>query len=141
MGYIGYYLDHLQVAKQVECRHPETLALMTPDIVMFSGRATVSGAHFKDIVVSSPRQVDRSPCGAGTCARMAQLHAQEKLSLREELVQEGIIGSVFRGRLVQETTVGNVPAVVPEVSARAHIIGFNQWIVDPDDPLGGGFVL
>ena len=97
--------------------------------------------HFKNVVVSSSNQIDRSPCGAGTCARMAQLHARQELSLGEPFVQEGIIGTCFRGRLVQEAEVNGTPAVVPEVSARAFIIGHNNWLVDPDDPLRDGFAV
>jgi proline racemase len=130
-----------QVAKQVRPRHPESGDPMIVDIVMFNGPATVPHASFKDIVVSSPRQVDRSPCGAGTCARMAQLHARGMLDVGEEYVQEGILGTLFSGRLVDCVNIGGHQAVIPEVTGRAHIVGFNQWIIDADDPLHEGFAL
>lgn len=130
-----------QVANQFEAQHPETLEPVIPNLVMFSGSPTVPNAHFKDVVVSRSGDIDRSPCGAATCARMAQLHAQGKLSLGEEFIQEGILGTVFSGRLVSRTKVGSYDAVIPEVSARAHIIGLNRWIIDADDPLDTGFAL
>lgn len=130
-----------QVAQQVQPRHPESGEPMIVDIVMFNGAPTVPNATFKDIVVSSPRQVDRSPCGAGTCARMAQLHARGILDLQEEYVQEGILGSIFSGRVVDRAHIAGFETVIPEVTGRAHIVGLNQWIIDADDLLGEGFLL
>ncbi|UCG54708.1 MAG: proline racemase family protein [Dehalococcoidia bacterium] len=88
------------------------------------------------------RLVDRSPCGTGTCGRMAILFARNKLGLNEDFVNESISGSAFRGRLIEETKVGEYPAVVPEITGSAYITGFNHVVLDPDDPLGAkGFLL
>ena len=86
--------------------------------------------------------VDRSPCGTGTCGRMAILFARNKLGLNEDFVNESISGSAFRGRLLEETKVGKYPAVVPEITGSAYITGFNHIVLDPDDPIGAkGFLL
>ncbi|MCC3772239.1 proline racemase family protein [Streptomyces sp. UNOC14_S4] len=88
-----------------------------------------------------PGWFDRSPCGTGTSARMAQLHARGLLPLGRDFVNESFIGTEFTGRLTGETTVGGLPAVVPAVTGRAWITGTAQYFLDPDDPFPGGFLL
>jgi proline racemase len=88
-----------------------------------------------------PGWFDRSPCGTGTSARMAQLHARGELGLDEEFVNESFIGTRFIGRLVGETMVGDVPAVIPEITGRAWITGTAQYLLDPEDPFPNGFLL
>ncbi|MFI5619371.1 proline racemase family protein [Streptomyces sp. NPDC051567] len=88
-----------------------------------------------------PGWFDRSPCGTGTSARMAQLHARGLLELGADFVNESFIGTEFTGRLVGETTVGGLPAVVPTVTGRAWITGTAQYFLDPRDPFPAGFLL
>ncbi|HET6288398.1 MAG TPA: proline racemase family protein [Amycolatopsis sp.] len=88
-----------------------------------------------------PGWFDRSPCGTGTSARMAQLHARGELPLHTPFENSSFIGTTFTGELVAETTVGGVPAVVPEFSGRAWITGNATYLLDPDDPFPAGFVL
>ncbi|MEV8308665.1 proline racemase family protein [Streptomyces flavidovirens] len=88
-----------------------------------------------------PGWFDRSPCGTGTSARMAQLHARGALPLGRDFVNESFIGTEFTGRLIGETEVGGVPAVVPTVTGRAWITGTAQYFLDPTDPFPGGFLL
>jgi proline racemase len=88
-----------------------------------------------------PGWFDRSPCGTGTSARMAQLHARGELALDTDFVNESFIGTQFTGRLVEETTVGGLPAVVPTITGRAWITGTAQYHLDPDDPFPAGFLL
>lgn len=85
--------------------------------------------------------LERSPCGTGTSARMAQLHARGELPLGRRFIHESIIGSLFQGELVEETRVGEYAAVVPTIRGRAYITGFNTIVVDPDDPFPRGFLL
>ncbi|MFE9254251.1 proline racemase family protein [Streptomyces sp. NPDC006879] len=88
-----------------------------------------------------PGWFDRSPCGTGTSARMAQLHARGQLPLGQDFFNESFIGTEFRGRLVERTTVGGLPAVIPTVTGRAWITGTAQYFLDPTDPFPGGFLL
>ncbi|MFF7814078.1 proline racemase family protein [Streptomyces sp. NPDC007945] len=88
-----------------------------------------------------PGWFDRSPCGTGTSARMAQLHARGLLPLDTDFVNESFIGTEFTGRLVAETTVSGRPAVVPTVTGRAWITGTAQYFLDPTDPFPAGFLL
>ncbi|MGP5690521.1 proline racemase family protein [Glutamicibacter ardleyensis] len=88
-----------------------------------------------------PGWFDRSPCGTGTSARMAQLHAKGELELHTDFINESYIGSRFNGRLVGETTVGGLPAVIPTVTGRAWLTGTAQYFLDPTDPFPEGFSL
>lgn len=87
-----------------------------------------------------PGWFDRSPCGTGTSARMAELHARGELPLDTDFVNESFIGTSFTGRVVAETTVGAVPAVVPTITGRAWVTGMAQYLLDEDDPFPEGFV-
>ena len=88
-----------------------------------------------------PGWLDRSPCGTGTSAKLAQLHARGELALGEEFVNESVIGTRFAGRVVEETEVGGVPAVIPEITGRAWITGTGRYLLDPEDPFPAGFSL
>ncbi|MFD8993618.1 proline racemase family protein [Streptomyces abikoensis] len=97
--------------------------------------------HSRHAMAIHPGWFDRSPCGTGTSARMAQLHARGLLPLGRDFVNESFIGTRFTGRLVGETEVGGLPAVVPTITGRAWITGTAQYFLDPDDPFPGGFLL
>ncbi|GAA3486115.1 MULTISPECIES: proline racemase family protein [Streptomyces] len=88
-----------------------------------------------------PGWFDRSPCGTGTSARMAQLHARGELPVGRDFVNESFIGTEFTGRLIGTAAVGGLPAVVPTVTGRAWITGTAQYFLDPTDPFPGGFLL
>jgi proline racemase len=88
-----------------------------------------------------PGWLDRSPCGTGTSAKLAALHARGELAVGEEFINRSVIGTRFGGRIVEETEVGGLPAVVPEISGRAWITGMGEYVLDPDDPFPEGFSL
>jgi trans-L-3-hydroxyproline dehydratase len=94
-----------------------------------------------NVCVFADREVDRSPTGTGTAGRVAQLYARGRLARDQVLVNESIIGTRFTGRVLEETMVGHLPAVIPEVAGRGAIVGFSQWVVDPTDPVAEGFFL
>ncbi|MER7110879.1 proline racemase family protein [Streptomyces sp. NPDC000229] len=97
--------------------------------------------HSRHAMAIHPGWFDRSPCGTGTSARMAQLHARGELPIGRDFVNESFIGTRFTGRLTGETTVGGLPAVVPTITGRAWITGTAQYFLDPDDPFPAGFLL
>jgi proline racemase len=97
--------------------------------------------HSRHAMAIHPGWFDRSPCGTGTSARMAQLHARGELGLGEDFVNESYIGTRFVGRLVEETEVGGRPAVVPTITGRAWVTGTAQYFLDPTDPFPAGFLL
>jgi proline racemase len=109
--------------------------------VVFTGPGE-DGPHSQRSATSiHPGWLDRSPCGTGTSARLAQLHARGELGVGEEFVNRSVIGTRFAGRIVEETEVAGVPAVVPEISGRAWITGMGQYMLDPEDPFPAGFAL
>ena len=121
-------------------RHPADPAIQGCKHVVFHEPGT-DGADARNATAIHPGWLDRSPCGTGTSARMAQLHARDRLPLGQEFVNESVIGSRFVGRLVEEVTVGSLSAVIPEISGRAWITGMGQYLLDPSDPFPAGFTL
>ncbi|MDO5753795.1 proline racemase family protein [Arthrobacter sp.] len=97
--------------------------------------------HSRHAMAIYPGWFDRSPCGTGTSARMAQLHARGELAMDTDFINESYIGSQFTGRLVAETTIGGLPAVIPTVTGRAWLTGTAQYFLDPTDPFPEGFLL
>ena len=95
----------------------------------------------RNVTVFADGEVDRSPCGSGTSARLALLHAEGRLAVGEELVHRSVVGSEFRARVVAETEVAGLHAVVTEVEGSAHLTGFHEFVLEPDDELGTGFLL
>ena len=99
------------------------------------------GADARAATSIHPGWLDRSPCGTGTSARLAQLHARGQLATGAAFVSESVIGTRFTGRVVEETTVAGRPAVVPEITGRAWITAMGQYLLDPSDPFPAGFAL
>jgi proline racemase len=97
--------------------------------------------HSRHAMAIHPGWFDRSPCGTGTSARLAQLHARGELKAGAEFVNESFIGSRFIGRIAEETTVAGRAAIVPAITGRAWLTGTAQYFLDPDDPFPGGFLL
>lgn len=130
------------VGRQVPLRHPLNAGIGEIKHTMFTGPAGAPGAHARNAVVIYPGAIDRSPCGTGTSARMAQLHARDALPLDKDFVHESFIGSLFTGRLVEDVDLTpELPAVVPTITGRAWVTGFQQFVLDPDDPFPAGFLV
>jgi proline racemase len=108
---------------------------------IFIGPPREEGAHSRNVCVFAEGEVDRSPTGTGVSARLAIHHARGEIELNESIIIESIIGSRFSGRVVQTTTYGPHPAIIPEVEGTAHIIGRHEFLIDPADPLREGFIL
>jgi proline racemase len=121
-------------------RHPADPAIGGCKHVQFLAPGS-DAKHSRNAMAIHPGWFDRSPCGTGTSARMAQLHARGELPPHTEFVNESFIGTRFTGRVVDETTVGGLPAVIPEFTGRAWITGTANYLLDPADPFPEGFVL
>jgi proline racemase len=120
--------------------HPENDAIRECHHVYLEAPGSTA-RHSRHAMAIHPGWFDRSPCGTGTSARMAQLHARGELPLGQDFVNESFIGTNFVGRLVEETTVAGIPAVVPTITGRAWVTGTAQYVLDPDDPFPAGFLL
>ncbi|WP_375401668.1 proline racemase family protein [uncultured Amnibacterium sp.] len=119
--------------------HPTIAGADTCHHVQFLAPGSTA-QHSRHAMAIHPGWFDRSPCGTGTSARMAELWGRGLLGLHTEFVNESFIGSRFTGRLVRTDTVGGVPAVVPEITGRAWITGTADYRLDPADPFPAGFV-
>lgn len=128
-----------RINEEVPVRHPVETHANRIDLVEFSDKPAAPGAHVKNVVIFGEGEVDRSPCGTGTSAKMASLFFKGKLALGQEFVHESIIGTCFSGRLLGETRVGDFPAVFPEITGQAFITGIQQFVIQPDDPFKYGF--
>ena len=139
--------------EQLPVVHPEQPGFAGISISQLSGPPSRADAHRKNVVVVSTGKldwnnpstwtgaIDRSPCGTGTCAKMATLWAKGQLPLNQDFRHEGILGTVFTGRLLEETQVGPYRAVVPTLSGTAWITGITQYVLDPEDPFPEGFTV
>ncbi|MEZ0089854.1 proline racemase family protein [Streptacidiphilus sp. EB129] len=120
--------------------HPEDDRIRGVHHVYFAAPGS-DATHSRHAMAIHPGWFDRSPCGTGTSARMAQLHARGELPLHQDFTNESFIGTTFTGRLVEQTTVAGRPAVVPTVTGRAWVTGTAQYLLDPSDPFPAGFLL
>ena len=139
--------------EQLPVVHPEQPGFAGITIGQLSGPAHDPGNSRRNVVTVSTGKldwskpstwtgaIDRSPCGTGTCAKMAILHAKGQLGLDEDFRHEGILGTVFTGRLVETTRLGVYEAVVPTLTGSAWITGFASYVVDPGDPFPDGYTV
>ncbi|MEJ0097045.1 MAG: 4-hydroxyproline epimerase [Bauldia sp.] len=119
--------------------HPENPTISGLRHILWAGRAHNPEAHARNAVFYGEKAIDRSPCGTGTSARIAQLAARGALKVGDDFVHESIIGSLFRGRVEEATTVGDHAAVVPSIAGQAWITGHNTIFLNERDPFVKGF--
>ncbi len=133
----------MEIKQQVESRqkivHPQDPGLTGIYGTIFTAPAQSEDADLRQVTIFADAEVDRSPCGTCTSATMAVLDAMGLLSEDRPFVPESIIGTRFEGRVAGRTTVGDFPAVVPEISGSAWITGEHTFLIDEDDPLSHGF--
>ena len=107
--------------------------------ILWTGKTIANTSSARNAVFYGDKAIDRSPCGTGTSARMAQLHAKEKLKNGEVFIHESYIGSIFNGCVESETTVGKYKAIIPSIEGWAKVTGYNTILIDSDDPYAFGF--
>ena len=139
--------------EQLPVVHPENPGIAGVTIAQLSGPPSRAGASRKNAVVVSTGDldwnrpdswtgiIDRSPCGTGTCAKMATLYARGQLGLNQDFHHEGILGTIFTGRLVAEAQVGPYRGVIPTITGQAWITGISQYVLQEDDPFPEGYTL
>jgi proline racemase len=139
--------------QQFPVRHPHNPDIDHVALAMLHGPSPTPGVDGRNTVVLPNGVVafgdpatwtgtlDRSPCGTGTSARMAALHARGQLGIDQDFVHESLLGTTFTGRITGLTKVGPYQAVSPSVSGRGWITGFNQYVLDADDPFPRGYTL
>lgn len=130
-----------KVNETIKMEHPTLSHIKTADLIEIYDKPTHPDATHKNVVVFGDGQIDRSPCGTGTSAKVATLFAKGELAVGESIVYESILGTLFTGKVLRETELAGYQAIIPEVSGSAYITGFNTFLFDPEDPLSDGFVL
>jgi proline racemase len=146
-------LIKLAALEQVRVAHPVNSEVAGVNLVMLHSGERVPGVQSRNTVVLNngpllrddpstwTGALDRSPCGTGTCARMAALHARGQLALGEDFSHQSIIGSEFIGQLTGQSTIGNLTVVLPTLTGRGWITGRSQWVLDETDPFPTGYTL
>ena len=141
----------LATLEQLPVSHPLEPGLTGPTIGQLTAAPTVAGATRRNAVTvatgtpdwdrpdSFTGALDRCPCGTGTAAQMAVQHARGQLAVGDAFIHEGPLGTTFEGRVLEETVVGDYPAIVTEISGRGWITGHAEWHVDPTDPFPQGY--
>lgn len=129
------------INRDIEIQHPTLEHIKTVDLVEIWDEPTNEKATYKNVVIFGQGQVDRSPCGTGTSAKLATLHARGELKEGEKFVYESILGTLFEGEIVGTTKVGEFDAVLPKITGSAYMTGFNNFLIDEDDPVKYGFIL
>lgn len=127
--------------QQLKVQHPLFPYINTIDVVEFYEPVNKSLMRGKNIVILGEGHVDRSPCGTGTSAKLALLHRRGELRLGQTLVNEGMLGTTFEGRIVREIDVGGIPAIVPEIRGSAYVTGLHRFVLTPGDPFTEGFLV
>ncbi len=135
---VGMEIKHA-VEKAVTVEHPLEPQLRGIYGTIFTGQPSDPFADLRNVTIFADAEVDRSPCGTGTAAVMAVLSAMGILGRDQQFTHESIIGTKFRGRVVDETTVGELAAIVPWIEGEAYITGENMFLIDERDPLRHGF--
>ena len=127
--------------EQLTVRHPTRPEVCTVDVTEFYEPSADRSRRGVSAVVYGESHIDRSPCGTGTSAKMTLLHHRGHLGINEPFTNAGILGTTFEGRLLAETKVGDLPAVVPEIRGSAQITGAHQFVLDSRDPFPQGFLI
>lgn len=125
--------------EQYEFVHPENANIKGLSHLLWTGKTLAPTSTARNAVFYGDKAIDRSPCGTGTSARMAQWYAKGKLKKGEPFIHESIIGSTFTGLIEEETRVNDLPAIVPSIAGWARVTGYNTIIIDDEDPYAHGF--
>lgn len=129
------------INREIPVMHPTLSHIHTVDLVEWWSETETKGATLKNCVVFGKGQVDRSPCGTGTSAKMATLFARGELKVGEPFYYESILGTIFEGKILDTAKVGGYDAVIPQITGSAYITAFNHFVMEKNDPLKYGFVL
>ena len=134
-------LIRTELNRQAQFVHPSNPAICGVSHVMWTDQPKALGADARNAVFYGDRGIDRSPCGTGTSARMAQKVHRGELGIGESFVHESIIGSLFTGRALETAELGGYTGIIPSITGWARIIGENRIVIDDRDPYAKGFLL
>ncbi|MGP4079149.1 proline racemase family protein [Pseudalkalibacillus sp. R45] len=130
-----------EIEKTLDVKHPLEDKIQGIYGVIFSDQPEKKESNLRNVTVFADQQIDRSPCGTGTAARMAALYQKGVLKENQSFVHESIIASQLKGEIIESTKIGGFQAIIPKISGSAFITGSHQFFIDPSDPLSEGFLL
>lgn len=130
-----------KINSEMVVQHPTMPYINSVDLVEIYDTPTNPSANYKNVVIFGQGQLDRSPCGTGTSAKIATLYQKGLLMKNEAFIYESIAGTMFKGVVMEDTKVGEYDAIIPQITGSAYITGYNHLIIDEDDPLKYGFTL
>ena len=119
--------------------HPNDISIRDVSHLLWTGNTIDKNSCSRNAVFYGDKAIDRSPCGTGTSARMAQLYERGDIKINEQFIHESYIGSKFTGKVEKESIVGNFKAIVPSVEGWAKVYGYNKILIDHEDPYAHGF--
>ena len=129
------------VNDQIKVEHPTLKYINKVDIITFLDRPTKPGAKYKNVHIFSNKQADRSPGGTGTTAVLTKMYARGEIQKNEEVISEGLVGGLFKGKVLQETKIGGKEALDIQITGRAYITGYKHFVIDPNDKKAEGFTI
>jgi len=129
------------IERELDVVHPDEPELRGIYGTIISEPARSAGADGRNITIYAEGAVDRSPCGTGTSAKLACLYTDNRVGLGQPYIHESVIGTTFTGRVLGETAVGPFAAVETEIGGRGFLTGFQHFVIDPEDPTAGGFLV
>ena len=129
------------VNKEIKVEHSELKHIKSIDLVEIFGPPRKSNSTYQNVVIFGQGQVDRSPCGTGASAKMAALYSKGKLKKGESFIYESILGTQFKGCIIETYEKDGYKYIIPQITGSAFITGMNHLLIDPDDPFKHGFVL
>lgn len=129
------------INSEVQVKHPHNKHINKVNLVEICDEPKNPKATYRNVAIFGAGQFDRSPCGTGTCAKIATLYAKGLLKVGDQITSESILGTLFRCKILSKTKVREFKAVMPEVTGQAYITGFHQFVIDQEDPLSDGFFI
>ena len=130
-----------QINEKYEIKHPVYEYINWVNDILFTGEPQFEGDTYKSLVFLGDAQIDRSPCGTGTSARMGMLYRKGLLKRGEKFLHESVLGTIFEGSVGEDVKVGDYDAIIPVIRSRGFVIGKNTIIIDDEDPVKNGFLL
>jgi len=127
--------------RQLSINHPLRSDIRTVDVTEFYDSNGDRDLHGSSVVILGEGHLDRSPCGTGTTAKMTLLHHKGLLDLNQPYINTSPLGTTFKGQLIEKTRVGDIEAVVAEITGSAYITGAHEFVIDPRDPFPNGYLL
>ena len=127
--------------KNIRIQHPKIKKISSVDLIEFNSKVDLKNSNNKNVVIFGNSQFDRSPCGTGTSAKLANLYYQKKIGIGDEFINESIIGTKFIGKIIKIDSSDGINGVITKIEGNAFITGYSDFIIEEGDPFTEGFII